>query len=164
MLIHGQAGCGKSTASRKIEEFLWDDYKRVFFQIKWETLTNLYKKPLIPIFVQLPTLKDPLHFAVDETLYSACYNFDKLQFNEFLELKEKVDLVIIMDSYDELNQNYQQQNLTNTNKLFERWKPYKVIYTSRSEVFKNNYATWFYKKASTYKEIRLLPFNQEQQG
>lgn len=33
-----------------------------------------------------------------------------------------------------------------TNKLFERWNPFKVIYTSRSEVFKNNYASWFYLK------------------
>ena len=28
MLIHGQAGSGKSTAARKIEEFLWTFYKQ----------------------------------------------------------------------------------------------------------------------------------------
>lgn len=41
MLIHGQAGCGKSTAARKIEEFLWLDYKRKWNDVSdWEKHTN----------------------------------------------------------------------------------------------------------------------------
>lgn len=59
MLLHGPAGCGKSTAARKIEEFLWLDYKENWLNRQWEQ-TVRSDKPLIPIFISLPSLKDPL--------------------------------------------------------------------------------------------------------
>jgi adenylylsulfate kinase-like enzyme len=36
MLIHGQAGSGKSTISRKIEEYLWQQYDKNIKENKWK--------------------------------------------------------------------------------------------------------------------------------
>ena len=51
MLIHGIAGSGKSTTAKKIEEFirkLHDMNKKVRNQV------------LIPVYISLPTLKNPV--------------------------------------------------------------------------------------------------------
>ena len=39
----------------------------------------------IPIFINLPRLGNPLLQAIEETLMSQLYNFDKLQINDLLE-------------------------------------------------------------------------------
>ncbi len=76
MLIHGQAGSGKSTIARKIEEYLWDVYDKNIRSKKWQW----FKKdgiapppdevPIVPISVSLPSLKNPLDDALRETLKS----------------------------------------------------------------------------------------------
>jgi ABC-type phosphate/phosphonate transport system ATPase subunit len=90
MLIHGQAGSGKSTIARKIEEYLWDIYDKNIASKKWEWVKkdssiapSPEQIPTIPISVSLPSLKNPLDDAVRETLKSDNYRFDDRQFGEF---------------------------------------------------------------------------------
>ncbi|CAD8055927.1 unnamed protein product [Paramecium primaurelia] len=156
LLIHGQAGSGKSTIARKIEEFLWEQ----------QQYQNNKEQNLIPIFVQLPSLKDPLHSAIEETLQSEQLSFDKIQINQLKEeiQKGKISLIIIMDGYDELKTEYSQQNLYILNRLNEIWKKPKVIYTSRTEILNSNlYQTWFQGNGKL-KEVELQSFSSLQQN
>ncbi|CAD8141735.1 unnamed protein product [Paramecium octaurelia] len=166
LLIHGQAGSGKSTAARKIEEFLWLIYQKNKNQTDYI--------PLIPIFVSLPQLKDPIYCALEETLRSDNYRFSERQIEELkeaLELKQ-YRLIIIMDSYDELKQQYIGLNLNLSNRISkwrcssDRNKYPKVITTSRSELFTiKGYSSWFLSESNShsfYKEVRLLKFTENQ--
>ncbi|CAD8100657.1 unnamed protein product [Paramecium primaurelia] len=166
LLIHGQAGSGKSTAARKIEEFLWLLFKK--------NINIAESIPIIPIFVSLPQLKDPLSMAIEETLKSDNYRFNDKQIIEFKEAVEQnqFKLVIIMDSYDEIKSEFTNRNLILSNKLY-KWRCQsdeqrfpKIITTSRSEIFINNeYRSWFLPESENlqyYKEIRLLNFTNEQ--
>ncbi|TNV74959.1 hypothetical protein FGO68_gene15006 [Halteria grandinella] len=166
LLIHGQAGSGKSTAARKIEEFLWIFYQKNKIQENYI--------PLIPIFVSLPQLRDPVYSAIEETLKSDNYRFNERQIKEFQEAIEnkKFKLIIIMDSYDELKADFIGLNLNVSNKI-SKWsclsdknKYPKIITTCRTEVFSiAGYNTWFLSESNNpqyFKEIKLLKFNQEQ--
>ncbi|CAK90852.1 unnamed protein product (macronuclear) [Paramecium tetraurelia] len=166
LLIHGQAGSGKSTAARKIEEFLWLIYQKNKNQTDYI--------PLIPIFVSLPQLKDPIYCAIEETLRSDNYRFSERQVEELKEALEqkKYRLIIIMDSYDELKQQYIGMNLNLSNRI-SKWrcssdknKYPKVITTSRSELFTiKGYGSWFLSESNDpnyYKEVRLLKFTENQ--
>lgn len=55
--------------------------------------------------INLPSLKNPKYQAVEEVLKSDSYRFDNKQILEFKEAIElgKYRLVIILDSYDEMN-------------------------------------------------------------
>lgn len=55
--------------------------------------------------INLPSLKNPKHQAIEEVLKSDSYRFDNKQILEFKEAIElgKYRLVIILDSYDEMN-------------------------------------------------------------
>lgn len=90
--------------------------------------------PVIPLLISLPSLSDPLYHAIEETLASDAYRFDKLQLNEFGDLAKRFNLVIILDSYDELKNSFIGTNLTLTNKIFEKFEKCKIIYTTRTEV------------------------------
>jgi hypothetical protein len=68
MLIHGSAGSGKSTAARRIEEFIWGIYQK--------NMGTQDYIPIIPLYIILPSLKDPLYNAIEETLKSDNYRFD----------------------------------------------------------------------------------------
>ncbi|CAD8154788.1 unnamed protein product [Paramecium octaurelia] len=156
LLIHGQAGSGKSTIARKIEEYLWEQQQS----------QHNKEQILIPIFVSLPSLKDPLHSAIEETLQSEQLSFDKIQINQLKEevQKGKMSLIIIMDGYDELKTDYSQQNLYVLNRLNEIWRKPKVIYTSRTEILNSNlYQTWF-EGNGKLKEVELQSFSSLQQN
>ncbi|CAD8046507.1 unnamed protein product [Paramecium primaurelia] len=166
LLIHGQAGSGKSTAARKIEEYLWIIYQKNKNQQDYI--------PLIPIFVSLPQLKDPIYCAIEETLRSDNYRFSERQVEELKEAVElkQYRLIIILDSYDELKQQYIGLNLNASNRL-SKWrcisdknKYPKLITTSRSELFTiNGYCSWFFSESNQikfYKEVRLLKFTESQ--
>lgn len=86
-----------------------------------------------------------MYHAVEETLQSDEYKFDKLQLNEFGDLSKKFKLVIIMESYDELKNELIGTNLTETNKLLEKYPKCKIIYTARTETLpsQQNYENWF---------------------
>ena len=51
LLIHGIAGSGKSTTAKKIEEFVWKLHDK---NIKFNKIV------LIPIYISLPSLKNPI--------------------------------------------------------------------------------------------------------
>ncbi|CAD8073443.1 unnamed protein product [Paramecium sonneborni] len=159
MLLSGFAGSGKSRAAKKIEEFIWQSQG---IQSEW-----------IPIFVSLPTLKNPKYNLLDQALESENYQFDKYQIKEFKDAicKKKAKVVLILDSYDEMKQDCIQQNLIMTNKLIQDLnvdksdRQLKIIITTRREILNTDgYETWFYGDSlSTLKEVQLLNFNQEQQ-
>ncbi|CAD8084357.1 unnamed protein product [Paramecium sonneborni] len=149
MLLKGKAGSGKSRASINIEELLWN-----FDQIepKW-----------IPIYISLPSVKDPQHNLIEQGLQSENYNFDGIQIRE---LKEAV----IAESYDEMKLDCQRINLYTSNRLVkdlnikESGQNVKIIITTRDEILTSiGYQTWFYGKSlDTLKEVELLPFSSEQ--
>ncbi|CAK64892.1 unnamed protein product (macronuclear) [Paramecium tetraurelia] len=89
LLIHGVAGSGKSTTAKKIEEFIWklqNNNKKISNQI------------LIPIYISLPSLKNPVFQAVEEALRQDEYGFDELQLKECKEMLEKKDFRIFIDN------------------------------------------------------------------
>ncbi|KAM3147504.1 hypothetical protein pb186bvf_000311 [Paramecium bursaria] len=172
LLIHGAAGSGKSLTARKIEEYLWLQYQKQCYNKLWSDIKGT--PPMIPIFIQLPTLKEPKFNAVEETLLSSLYRFDQKQIDLLKDIAQKnqIRLNFIMDSYDELPQQQQGINLLQTNKI-HLWKPQnqlqipKVITTSRTEAFTtNDYRAWFWENEtagfSSLKELRLLPFDEAQ--
>ncbi|CAD8127673.1 unnamed protein product [Paramecium sonneborni] len=160
MLISGNAGSGKSKAARKIEEYLW---LQQGIHSKW-----------IPIFVSLPTLKNPKYNLFEQALESENYQFDNYQIRDFKEAIQngKESIILILDSYDEMKQDCIQQNLLMTNKLFQDLNIYKVnrqmkvIITTRKEILNTaGYQTWFYGESiSTLKEVQLQNFNEAQQN
>ncbi|KAM3137410.1 hypothetical protein pb186bvf_010590, partial [Paramecium bursaria] len=171
LLIHGPAGSGKSLTSRKIEEYLWLLYKQQCNGQLWKDLKDV--QLLIPIFIQLPTLKEPKFQAVEETLQSSLYRFDQKQIDQLRDSVQNgtIKLIFIMDSYDELASGYQGCNLIQTNKLY-LWKQQgqkhpRVISTSRTEAFTTpDFRQWFYENdqngIQSLKEIKLLPFDDSQ--
>ncbi|CAD8111280.1 unnamed protein product [Paramecium sonneborni] len=161
MLLSGFAGSGKSKAARKIEEFLW---KQKEIDSRWT-----------PIFVSLPSIKNPKYNLLDQALESENYQFDKYQIREFKEAiqAKKEFIILILDSYDEMKQDCIQQNLIMTNKLFQDLtidqkvdRQMKVIITTRKEILNiQGYQTWFYGESlQTLKEVELQNFDEEQQN
>ncbi|CAD8209585.1 unnamed protein product [Paramecium octaurelia] len=157
LLIHGQAGSGKSTIAKKIEEFIWklhDKNQKIRNQV------------LIPVYISLPYLKNPVFQAVEEALRQQEYGFDQLQLKECKEMLEKKEFkfLLIMDSYDEMKLEHIQKNLYLSNKVNQIWSNPLVIFTTRSEIFtSSNYTTWFQPdKKEELKEIQLLKFNEAQ--
>ncbi|CAK93732.1 unnamed protein product (macronuclear) [Paramecium tetraurelia] len=185
LLIHGPAGSGKSVAAIKIEEYIWLQYQQLNLD-EWSKDSE--QIPVVPIFIQLASLKDPYFKAIEESLASTNYNFDWRQIQAFQTQVEegKVAIVFILDSFDELSNN--QINLIQNNKL-KNWRQQllnlsdlaqgqqriyslnypKVITTTRSEVFElnsTNYRQWFSSESlldfTKYKELRILSFDDNQ--
>ena len=76
-----------------------------------------YDKKTIPIWCSLPTLAQPLTRLVEETL-TENYGFDARRINEFKEKCQGIaskapdyNLLFILDSYDEIQQEFQYKNL-----------------------------------------------------
>ncbi|CAD8172290.1 unnamed protein product [Paramecium pentaurelia] len=158
LLLKGKAGSGKSRASRNIEEFLW--------------LNDTVFPQWIPIYVSLPSLKDPKHNLLEQALESQNYNFDKIQIREFKEavFNGNMKIILILESYDEMKFDCIQSNLYQTNRLAQdlnlqiSGQNIKLIITTREEILTSiGYQTWFYGKSiETLKEVEILPFTQEQ--
>ncbi|CAD8204147.1 unnamed protein product [Paramecium pentaurelia] len=153
MLIKGQAG-----SARKIEAYLWKQ--------------KLDEKDWIPIYKSLPQLKNPKFNLLDQTLESENYGFDKLQLKDFKEAisSNKIKLVLILDSYDEMKQDCIQSNLILTNRLIQdrnqvdQIKKVKFIITTRKEILTSlGYQTWFYGESlQTLKEVEIMNFDKQQ--
>ncbi|CAK69830.1 unnamed protein product (macronuclear) [Paramecium tetraurelia] len=158
MLIKGKAGSGKSRASRNIEELIWS--------------CDMIWPNWIPIYVSLPSLKDPNHNLIEQALESENYNFDKIQVREFKDaiINGNLKVVIILDSYDEMKFKCIGTNLYQTNRLIQdlniqtSGQSVKIIITTREEILNSiGYQTWFYGQSiETLKEVEILPFSQEQ--
>ncbi|CAD8104437.1 unnamed protein product [Paramecium primaurelia] len=157
LLIHGLAGSGKSTTAKKIEEFIWKLH---------DSNKQIGNFLLIPVYLSLPSLKNPVYQAVEESLHSDDYGFDDLQLKECKEMLQKKEFrfIFIMDSYDEMKLENIQKNLYITNKLRQNWSDPLVIFTTRSDIFtSNNYADWFAPEdKKKFKEIKLLQFEQSE--
>ncbi|CAK64635.1 unnamed protein product (macronuclear) [Paramecium tetraurelia] len=158
MLIKGKAGSGKSRAARNIEEFIW--------------ICDSIKPNWIPIYLSLPSLKDPHHNLIDQALESEIYNFDNIQIREFKDavINGNLKIVVILESYDEMKIDCIGTNLYHTNRLVQdlnlqaSGQTVKMIITTREEILNQiGYQTWFYGQSiETLKEIEILPFSQEQ--
>ena len=79
LLIQGGGGSGKSLFCHIFAKELIED-----------------ETELIPIFINLPTLKDPLHSVIDETLKN--YRFCE----EEIVKMQKLKLLLFLDGYDEI--------------------------------------------------------------
>src|SRR5579864_7877190 len=108
LLLMGDAGSGKSLFCQDLVLQLWKDYQP--------------GKP-IPLFISLPTLNDPVHHAIDETLLAYGFTEEQIQ-----QLKQQQQFIFILDGYDEI---HQWKNLYVTNHL-ESWQA-KTIITCRSQ-------------------------------
>ena len=180
LLLSGPAGGGKSTAVDKLVlQILGDYYER---RKKEDGVTVV----LLP--VTLPKLKSPLDSVFEEGCkYAFGGALRDTQVHELIDLVQakdsKVELVFLLDAYDELPSEARGRNLWRTNNL-ERFRDQekqpenhpKVLFTSRSELFagKSNYSRWFLPveaQTSTkdeesearlyFDEIRIIPFGEQ---
>ena len=145
LLIQGDSGTGKT---------LYSQY------LITQALKN--KNAVIPIYINLPSLKDPVLKLMAETLHNKTNLIDI----EVQRLKSsKQEFILVLDGYDEITQ---MQNLYTTNKLDE-WNC-KVIITCRTQYLSNEstYYKHFAPLVGTkvhldkYQEIVLVPFNNSQ--
>ncbi|CAK79896.1 unnamed protein product (macronuclear) [Paramecium tetraurelia] len=157
LLIHGVAGSGKSTVAKKIEEFVWKLN---------ESNIKVNEYVLVPIYISLPSVKNPAFQIIEEALRQDEYGFDDLQLKECKELLEirKFRLLILMDSYDEMKLENIKKNIYIINKLYSNWSNPLVIFTTRSEILtSSNYSDWFAPEdKAKLKEIQILKFDQIQ--
>src|SRR5207253_5531554 len=124
---------------------------------KWQSCEP---KKIIPVWISLPLLKNPIERAIEETLKKA-----GLSDNEIEILRQQNQFLFIFDGYDEIRQI---KNLYVTNRL-ERWQA-KVIITCRREYLYHidNYTlhfTPFIKERAihtAYLERVVKPFNSQQ--
>ncbi|CAK79314.1 unnamed protein product (macronuclear) [Paramecium tetraurelia] len=157
MLIKGKAGSGKSRASCNIEEFIW--------------INDSISPNWIPIYVSLPSIKDPNNNLIEQAFESENYNFDSIQIREFKDavMNGKLRIVIILESYDEMKIDCIGTNLYQTNRLaydlcLQAQEKVKFIITTREEILNSiGYQTWFYgSNLQNFKEVEILPFSKEQ--
>ncbi|KAM3140497.1 hypothetical protein pb186bvf_007309 [Paramecium bursaria] len=143
LLIHGVAGSGKSTATKQIEYQLWQQFDK--------------NNVIVPILIQLSSLKNPQNDIMEETLKQQQYGFNKQQVLEFIDQVQKgvYKIVFIFDSYDELKQEFQGLNLIRTNKLKEIWKQQQNV-----DIYPK-FITSSGLKYSSLVKIELMKFNQK---
>ncbi len=168
---------GKSTAVEILKKYVLETY----------TNNRTEKKmTVVLLHVNLPTLRDPLGGVFTEGARDAYGTL--LKPNQIQDLFERVregtvEIVFLLDSYDELRQEALWKNLYRTNSL-EQFRSEqssksfpKVVITSRSELFaaKPNYLTYFYpvetQEGSKKKkddecrpfihEVRFVPFGDK---
>ena len=149
LLLSGPAGGGKSTAVEKLKlQILGEYYER-------RKRENGVTVVLLP--VTLPKLKSPLDSIFEEGCKHAFGGaLRDSQVHELIDLvqapESTVELLFLLDAYDELSNEARERNLWRTNNL-ERFRDQqaqplnqpKVLFTSRSELFagKQSYTRWF---------------------
>jgi WD40 repeat protein len=109
LLLLGDSGSGKSLFCHWLVNELWRD------QEIW-----------LPLFIDLPGIKVKKSF-LEKYMIKNCH----LLAAEVGHLKENVNLLLILDAYDEMKIKYQQKNLYQLAELYN-WKV-KVILTCRTE-------------------------------
>ncbi|KAG0055046.1 hypothetical protein BGZ90_005837, partial [Linnemannia elongata] len=149
MLILGDSGAGKSTFNRHLENKLW---------------TNYQAEDRIPLFINLPALKQP-----DEDLVAKQLRIFDFSEEQIMHLKLHRQLLLICDGYDESQLS---SNLHTTN-LFNRpgqWDV-KLIVTCRTQYLGPDYRDRFAPKATgqyyrsannLFQEAVIAPFSKEQ--
>jgi len=145
LLLAGHSGAGKSVVTQRFIISLWGKYKP--------------GNP-IPLWISLPSCKNPEKFAVQEVLEKI--GFDNEQINH---LKTTQQFIIVLDAYDEIRC---LKNLYVTNKLNE-WNA-KVIITCRHEYlynldsYKNLFTPYDNNKPNYEKSVVMYvkPFSVDQ--
>ena len=88
------------------------------------------EEPVVPIFVSLPTLREPVTTAVEEALEAK--GFSRRNIKELRDSHYR--FVILLDAVDELKEKYRQRQLAVTNRL-ERWGPRTIVlFSARAEM------------------------------
>ncbi len=145
LLLLGDSGAGKSLYTQGLAINLWKAYR---------------DETPIPLWISLPSLKNPTNRAIEETFENYGLTVEQIQY-----LQRTRSFVFILDAYDEIN------NLSNLfvgNHLAE-WKA-KIIITCRREYLYHvdNYRQFFMPFQgerplySFYTEIIVSPFNEKQ--
>jgi ankyrin repeat protein/WD40 repeat protein len=145
MLLLGDSGSGKSLYTQGLVAKKWQSYS---------------PKKIIPLWISLPCLKNPIKRAIEETLQKAGCNDSEIE-----TLRQENEFLFIFDGYDEIRQI---KNLYVTNRL-ETWQA-KIIITCRREYLyhADNYALYFTpfikERAlyTAYMERVIKPFSTDQ--
>ncbi|KAG0064542.1 hypothetical protein BGZ89_009043, partial [Linnemannia elongata] len=149
MLILGDSGAGKSTFNKHLESELLRTYTR---------------GGPIPLFINLPTIKELDHEMIEKQLRSDNFNDKQIR-----ELKLHRQFILICDGYDESQLTV---NLHTTN-LFNRpgqWKV-KMVISCRTQFLGQDYRSRFipdgtghYTRQATdlFQEAVIAPFSKEQ--
>jgi len=142
-LLMGDAGSGKS----------------LFLEQLSSKLGKLYKaNQPIPLFISLPSLKNPIHRCIEEALEKNGFTRE-----EIVYLKAYRRFVLFLDGYDETATD---QNLIVTNRLNE-WQC-KVVMSCRSQYLAANYLEFFTPlvdgrpRPGLVREKTIAPFSSSQ--
>ncbi|KAG9071485.1 hypothetical protein KI688_005697 [Linnemannia hyalina] len=149
MLVLGDSGAGKSTFNRHLENKL---------------LTNYEAGDRIPLFINLPALKQP-----DEDLVAKQLRTIDFSEEQIWDLKQHRQLLLICDGYDEsqLTSNIHTANYFN---IPGQWDV-KLLVTCRTQYLGSDYRDRFAPKASgqyhrtasnLFQEAVITPFSKEQ--
>ncbi|KAF9571151.1 hypothetical protein EC968_000954 [Mortierella alpina] len=148
-LVLGDSGVGKSTFNRHVEYELWEGYK--------------HGDP-IPLFVNLPAIKQPDEDLIDKQL--RIHNFSDPQIQE---LKQHHRIILICDGYDETQVKV---NLHTANLLKQEGQPdTKMIISCRSSHLGSDYRDLFQPQqqdrysgitTSLFREAVMIPFSHVQ--
>ena len=149
MLLHGRSGSGKSLSCKLLERDLWAAYRRGDVQC------------YTPLFVSLPSTKDPERGAVDEVL-SLC----NLSLKQLTEESPRRRWLVIIDGYDEVAGS---TNFVVNNRLPSLLPPNaRVVVSCRTEYLegKGSYRHLFRPDSSdtTLTELYVRPFGSSQVG
>ncbi|KAG0239631.1 hypothetical protein BGX31_002604 [Mortierella sp. GBA43] len=144
-LLRGDSGAGKSMFGKELEFELWNTHNDM---------------DPIPLYIDLPTLKDPEQRMVHEHLRN--FGFTEFQIQE---LKRRRKFILICDGYEELQGT---PNLYTTNKLNQpgEWSAQMVI-TCCTECLGAGYRGHFIpggdnRYSSLLQEAVIAPFSWEQ--
>ncbi|CAD8213667.1 unnamed protein product [Paramecium octaurelia] len=170
MLIHGRSGIGKTTAMNKIEQYIWKNYS-----LNDELI-------IIPISAQLSNLQTPTTNLFKEILMQNKYGFNENQIEEFKQslTQTKQLALLLLDSYDEMPNEFKYQNLYVSNRFSElknkanNRNAIKFIISCRTEFIKSQSSnekkqdyiesqlqTWFGLNRML-REVELLEFDDQQ--
>ncbi|KAG0058572.1 WD_REPEATS_REGION domain-containing protein, partial [Linnemannia elongata] len=149
MLILGDSGAGKSTFNLHLEYELWKEYK---------------SGNHIPLFINLPALRQPERELVAEQLRTNNFTDDQIR-----ELKKHRHFMLICDGYDEsqLTSNLHTTNLLNRSGQWE----VKLLITCRTQYLGPDYRGRFVPSAAgkyncaadnLFMEAVIAPFSKEQ--
>ncbi|KAG0020776.1 hypothetical protein BGZ80_003616 [Entomortierella chlamydospora] len=147
-LLLGDSGAGKSTFNRAFEITLWDKYDK--------------NDRRIPLFIHLPTIKQPEEDLIDKHLRKSNFTEDQIR-----ELKLHHEFILICDGYDESQQT---RNLYMSNQLNQpsQWRAQMVI-SCRTEYTGVDYKDCFRPtdrnnrgNLDLFQEAIISPFNKVQ--
>ena len=142
LLLMGDSGSGKSLFSQTLSYHLWQAYQPV--------------SGVIPFYVSLPSLQDPVHKLISQAAKRLGLTSEQIN-----EIKEKREVIFILDGYDEIPKN---SDILEGNHLLD-FKG-KIIITCRTEALP---ATDLFipilngkPKRSLLRELYLAPFSLSQ--